>query len=507
MQLIKQKHKLVFSIGDDGCIITCFMGKTLVKRVFAINPLSSEFEDIVNSYPNAEVYILLDNIDQTYNVSLIPPVGGSYRKKIITRKISTEFDKNDFNTYLKIGREENSRKDWKYLFISIRNAAPISDWIDAILEVPNSFKGIYLLPLESINFIKGLRGLVLKETVDKTPPKWELLVSHNRVGGIRQVVLKDGSFIFTRISQLNHSNQDIQSLSSYISQETNNTLEYIRRIGYNEQDTLNIYFVTSKDVTREIDIVKNNYINTYSFYPHKIATELNFNDVAQENDRFCDVVFAANFINDKKKNLKIDTPKSKKVTQFSGLIALVKTSAILLSIFFVLAAVYSALNVIDLSSDVKRINEEMTGIRAQLDDSKDFEKEYGVKPETLIEMVRLNDENAKSDSRLFSVLKLISEADLFGGRAMKIAYTKAEQGYTMTLDFDFDTTKEKDFSKIIVATDNFNTSITNALKGYEVKVSGLPSERKEFRVDETTTNQNEKNIKLTVTVGGGPNEN
>jgi hypothetical protein len=321
MKISKQKPFLVFSIGDDGCIITCFSGKTLIKRVFAINPLASEFEDIAKNYPTADIYVLLDNIDQSYNLALLPPVSSGYLKKLINRKIASDFDKNDLNSVIRMGREKTARKDHKCLFISVRNAPPVSDWIDAILELPNKFMGAYLLPLESANFISQLREIVKKEDAKIEAPQWEVLVSHNRVGGIRQVVLKDGQFIFTRISQLNLTSTDAESISNSITQEAINTLEYIRRIGYNDDQLLNIYFVCSRDIAQYVTDLSTNSIRVFSYYPYKIATELQFSAVAQESDKYCDVVFAASFANNKKKTTKIVTQKAISINKLYSAIA------------------------------------------------------------------------------------------------------------------------------------------------------------------------------------------
>jgi hypothetical protein len=496
----KQKHKLVFSIGDDGCIITCFLDNTLVKRVFAVNPLSSEFESVIMAYPNAEIYVVIDTIDQTFNISLLPPVGARYRNKIINRKIQNDFDKNDFNYYLKIGREANQRKDWKYLFLSVRNAPPVSDWLDVIIELPNKFVGAYLFPLESVNFINDLRSIAKKETPNLAPASWEVLVSHNRVGGIRQVVLKDGAFIFTRISQVTSATQDLESVSAAISQEAINTLEYIRRIGYNDDQKLNIYFVCTADAAKNLDELSSDSMSVFAYNPHKISTELNLKDVAQPNDKYCDVVFAADFITNKKHVLKIVTPKLALVNKMEMLISAVKGASALIVALLILASGYYLYQSYLSYNNKGNLAQEVSDLTAKLSTTSDFSKDYSIDPLLVIEMIKIKNDSYKNDKSFLELMKKISDKNFKAAKATKITYVKNDTGTLVGIDYTFYAKSYTNSGDLLVDSDAFAEAIKGISKDYKIDVKGLLSESKEFKINsETATKLEDLKILVTIT--------
>ncbi len=70
--------------------------------------------------------------------------------------------------------------------------------MNLVHELPNRFLGVYLVPVEAQDFITAISGALPAE---KDPAQLQILVTHNKVSGYRQVVLKDGVLIFTRLTQ------------------------------------------------------------------------------------------------------------------------------------------------------------------------------------------------------------------------------------------------------------------------------------------------------------------
>jgi len=142
--MLKEKGNIVISLGDDGAIATCFKGSVLVKRHFLTSPFSPELNELSNLHPDFPIYLILDTIDQNYAFSNLPALKSSNLMKMVKRKIQNEFDPNDYNSYLFLGKDAKSvRKDLKYVFLSIRNSSPLSEWLDVIYELPNKFAGIH----------------------------------------------------------------------------------------------------------------------------------------------------------------------------------------------------------------------------------------------------------------------------------------------------------------------------------------------------------------------------
>ena len=199
MGFTSEKRKFILTIGDEGTILVVTDGKNMLKRMFINSPASTEFKDVLAEYPKAPIYILVDVVDQAYIQHTLPPVSSLNIGKLVNRKLAKDFDASDLKAAIPLGREKSGRKDWNFLFVSVRNIPPFSDWVDVISNVPNKFGGIYLLPLEAMNYLKVLQ----KHYIDKNtqPSGWQIIVSHNRVGGFRQIVFRNNKIVFTRIAQ------------------------------------------------------------------------------------------------------------------------------------------------------------------------------------------------------------------------------------------------------------------------------------------------------------------
>jgi hypothetical protein len=334
----KIKRSMVISLGDDGAIIGCYSNNSLVKRLFVANHQSTDFADLAKQYADATVYILLDIIDQNYVFSSIPSVGKSSVKKIIKRKFENEFDKNDLNAHMFLGKEVAANKtSLKYLFVSIRNSSPFKEWLDTIAALPNKFGGVYLVPVEAEDFIAKIRKATHGERKIEAD-EWEVFVSYNRVGGFRQVVLRSGKLIFTRISQ-SMSLQTPDAVGTSIGQETANTLEYIRRIGFYDQK-ISIYIISSLESANFIDIPGVKEKDIYHYSPFLLSQKLKLEQSAMESDKFGDVLFATNFVYNKNKILRIATPAISKIQNLHFASQAFFMACIALMAFLLVGSVY-----------------------------------------------------------------------------------------------------------------------------------------------------------------------
>src|SRR5690606_29336633 len=145
------------------------------------------------------------NMDQSYVHHTLPPVSSLSIAKIIKRRLERDFMPQDIKGALSQGRSKKGRKEWHYLFMSVANAPPISTGVDYCLDKPNLLQGMNLLPVEAEGrgkcMDKLLAGEGMKPSRRKSrkdteegaaePAKWHLIVSHQKVGGFRQIVLKN----------------------------------------------------------------------------------------------------------------------------------------------------------------------------------------------------------------------------------------------------------------------------------------------------------------------------
>ena len=145
-----------------------------------------------------------------------------------------------------------------------------SDWVRSSL--PNPFAGFYSLPIE---------GVALLESVAKSFSKKsavELVVSHNKVSGFRQVIVKDGEFFFQISNPVGGINPGV--VVGNIEQEIQNTLEYLRR-WLQEGDPVDVFVLASQEVKEKMSASSiSSVANCYPLTPELVAKSLGYKNVA-----------------------------------------------------------------------------------------------------------------------------------------------------------------------------------------------------------------------------------
>ena len=337
--MAKKAAKFVLIIGDEGGILSYIVGGKVERRLFAASANYSDSRamlEALESDTKAPIYLLVDVMDQSYVQQSLPPVSALSISKLIKRKMDRDFAPDDLKGALQIGREKEGRRDWKYLFVTLSQSPQLQAWVDMILDLPNQFKGIYLLPVESENFMHLLRDAISGKKHKKGKPeegesRWQLLVAHNKVGGFRQVVLRDGKLIFARLAQPIGDSQ-AEVIAGSIEQEISVTVEYLKRLGYNDEQGLEFYIITSEAIKRSIDANNLPATQVYLMTPFETAGRLGYDGVTEPSDQYADIILSAGFARAKKHLLRLDTKSSLKLNQMYSAIKGVKIGACLLAL-------------------------------------------------------------------------------------------------------------------------------------------------------------------------------
>jgi hypothetical protein len=503
--LKKTLKKITISLGDDGAIISAFSGDTLTKRLFVTSTASTDFIEFIKANKDSPIYLLLDIIDQNYIFSNLPMVGKKSVNKIIKRKIKTEFDENDINAYLFLGKDLTSaKKSLKYLFVSIRNSSPFKDWLDVISGLPNKFEGIYLVPVESEKYIETIRRAV-HGTKRQSPDEWEILISYNRVGGFRQIVLKNGRLIFTRISQ-SISLQTPDSVGKNISQEGANTIEYIRRIGYYDQ-SISVYVVCAKEAAVFIDIAGVRPKDLFVFSPYELAKKINLESAAQEGDKYGDILFSAHFLKSNK-ILKLSNKELDNAKKLFLISKLIKFTTVGLLAILPLVSVYNLYRAISSGSEIKSIEQNIETKKLELEKVKDFKKEYNIEPNSIVDIVKFRDNINKADEQYIQMLKKFGEITSANSRVENIKTTIEKDTILLDIQVLFEFDNNTSFSDVLVVIEKFTQDIKSAYVPASVEFTGLPKEN-DIKVDlgAQETQQLSKEYLISVRITSKVNNN
>ncbi len=358
------KSKFVLLIGDEGSILVYIQGTKVIRRLFALSPQldhTSAIRDLLSAHPSVPLYILADVIDQQYIRHNFPPVSAISVSKLVKRRIERDFQPEDITGFMRLGRDSTGRKEWQYLLIALGNTPLIQQWVDLLVELPNELKGIFLSPVEAQSYIPQLHAAV----TDEKPLPWQLLVSHHKVSGFRQIVLKNGKLVFTRVTQAIDDSVSAV-IAGNIEQEIINTLEYLRRLGFNENNSIEMLVIASQDVKETLDLRRFSAGQSYVLTPLEISDALGFEQAALSADRFGDVVMAAAFAHSKKQHLKLHTAYSSKLAQLYSARVAVKAIGALVALGLLGMCAMNLLDTFSARSEAAKSDEQRRPIQAQL---------------------------------------------------------------------------------------------------------------------------------------------
>jgi hypothetical protein len=363
------KTSFVLMVGDEGAILVQMQKKRVVRRMFAQSPEPAHtraFEDALAAAPRGSVTMIVDMMDQSYVRQTLPPVSSFSVGKIVRRRLDKDFSRDDIKGYIVLDREKTGRRDWNYLMVSLANPPLLQKWIAFAVERPNPFRGMGLAPLESQPFIGAIADTYLKNRgKDARALEWHILVSHNKVGGFRQVVLRNGKLVFTRMAQpIGESSPEV--IAGNIEQEMINTQEYLKRMGLQDPATLSATIFASEDIKQVLEPKNIKAGEVHFFTPYEMATTLSLPDAAQPEDHFGDVVISAFIGSRRKLLLPLNTPYTSKLAKRSFYITCVRaaTAAIALGIFGWMG--FTGWDWYSTASETEAIVAQQAGLRAQL---------------------------------------------------------------------------------------------------------------------------------------------
>lgn len=322
---LKKRDCFVLMIGDEGGILTLIQGGKVVRRLYAPSAEKQHiksFMQLLKTNPKVPLYILCDMIDQSYVRHSLPPVSSLSINKLVQRRLKRDFAPEDLKGAIQLNRDKTGRREWNYLLISLANSDTLQQWMEPILEMPNQCKGVYLVPVEAQSLILNISQCLMSQESEIEESQWRILVAHDKVGGVRQIVVKDGQLIFTRLTQY-PTDISPQIMAGNIEQEVQNTIEYLRRMAFDESAGLDIFVVVAQDVRDQLDMSKAGATLVKLFTPYEMSKLLRLPQSALSADRYADVVMSTNFGLRQKPKLKLMTAYAKKLEQlYMGRLAL-----------------------------------------------------------------------------------------------------------------------------------------------------------------------------------------
>lgn len=313
-------------IGDAGVVITLHLKNKIESKLF-IDEFNEDVKiDVKNLFyknPEIPIYIVIDSIDQIYKKKTYPPLRKNDLAKLVHRDIKSESnDKESFRDFIvhsckTLSLKKNHISKSEVITISSSVSSEIKNWIEFLIEMPNEIKGIFMSPVESVNYIKKLESSnqIAKNKKSKkfdNEEKIHFLVLFNKTSGTRQIIYNKYGIIFTRLINYNFGSEDF---IYKFEQDVFSTFEYLKRIipDIRAADT-EIITILPENAAEKINKNQNFAIKLTNYTPSSFAKKIGCQNLIAENSKFCDVLTSIIFLNSKK-ILKFSTPKIKILSQ------------------------------------------------------------------------------------------------------------------------------------------------------------------------------------------------
>lgn len=325
--------RFVLFVGDEGSILLYMRDHVVVSRQFVPDASEQNLQELRSSLdkdPKAPFSMAVDSLDQSYVQQSLPPVSSMSVRKLINRRLERDFGADDIKGAILLGRDKSGRKDWNFMMVSLERSRQLSLWLDFAFSLPNRFAGIYLVSVETEIVLRNLeRAMGVPKT--GTGAKWKFFISHNKVGGFRQVILHNGRIIFTRMAQpIGEATPEV--LAGNIEQEMQSTMEYMKRLAYDPADGLDIYIIAAGALKPVIDKSKFKYSSFHIMTPYEVAQQLGIEGATQPTDQFGDVILAASISSSPQHVLQLSTPESRRFDTLYNVFRLQRLAAALVII-------------------------------------------------------------------------------------------------------------------------------------------------------------------------------
>ncbi len=266
----------ILIIGDEGIAIFLSDGKKVEHECtfpWSLPDFENKLTDILkNKNSSVPLFILYDALEQQYRKENIIKTNILDQKKLVTRKLNTLFPNVLSYSYmqLKNGKKEknnkksNIKKNISYLIAAVPNTEQMDKIEHIITDVNCNISGFALLPIESSSFAKEFTKKIAHKG---TPlPRWTLLITHHETGGLRQIFIKDGELILTRLTPLASEEGNGPGWAEEVYKGFTTTISYISRFGFSSSDGLDVIVICNnenKSLLRTYDF-KNANLHCYS---------------------------------------------------------------------------------------------------------------------------------------------------------------------------------------------------------------------------------------------------
>lgn len=297
------KNEYILNIGDDNVVLTKISDAKVANAWLGSPDPAMAIEELGEALaedPKARISVLFDTLDQSFKEEEIPRVSILDRRKLLARHINMAFPGMNLRGARLVTQTE--KKTLIYELASVPLDGRVPGWLDFVQSLPNEKAGIFALAAENIDIVQKLTAS------DATPPEtgnhWRHFIGINVTGGVRQIIEKNGRLCLTRLTQAPPPDTSPTEFADMIGRDFKATITYIRRLGYQVGEPLDLVVLTTADNKRALeDMTWDGARSAIVYTPYEAGAVLGLGSIGREDQAYCDVLHAAWFASKRKGTL------------------------------------------------------------------------------------------------------------------------------------------------------------------------------------------------------------
>ncbi len=229
----------------------------------------AEIIRIVRNNPRARLRIYADTPGQDFCLESLPRLGFFDRAKVLKRRLHQSYAGAVVTASCAVHATEA-------LLAGLRKNNPALTWLETFRDVAPQ---IGLIPVECADLVQRLMPEAAKE--------WVMLVALTRTGGFRQIVVRSGVVIFSRLLP------DIGGdMETSITRDIGASLGYLTRLGLKDSRDLRVLLLLSEDDLKAFERRNLPVHSVTVLSPFRAEQRLGFTQALKFDDSFSDSLFA-----------------------------------------------------------------------------------------------------------------------------------------------------------------------------------------------------------------------
>lgn len=359
MGLLESIGKFVLTIGDEGATLVQLRDRDVVDAVFVAADAEDGWETL-HSYlgadPRAKLMVSADVLEQMYREDQMPRVGRFDRGNVLKRRLDVAFPQDRLKAALPLPGN-------RALFASLPETEAVSAWAEFLESIPNPVVGFCLMPLESADIAEALGP----STVGEPRQVWRVLVSQQASSGYRQIFETEGRMVVTRLTQRSDNEQTPEAIVQLIERELRSSISYVKRLGYSDQDRLDLIILGDPEVCRVVQERDLPVASVTAYTPYQAGLLLGLGQVAPEDSGFADVMHAQWLASKRKPLLTLLTAKLREKLTYDAAFKVGFALAAVLSLFAIADVASLGLDALDTSTTSDLLDQQIVTEHQALD--------------------------------------------------------------------------------------------------------------------------------------------